>query len=83
MTHAEDGAGRRTRAVLAGLIAALVLAGMLHAREAGAAEDKFFFSPAKPGAVIWGVGPTFTIPTATDSKLGSGQVQPGPHGGGR
>ncbi len=39
MTHAEDGAGRRTRAVLAGLIAALVLAGMMHAREAGAAED--------------------------------------------
>jgi hypothetical protein len=39
MTHAEDGAGRGTRAVLAGLIAALVLAGMLHAREAGAAED--------------------------------------------
>ena len=39
MTHAEDGAGRRTRAALAGLIAALALAGMPHAREAGAAED--------------------------------------------
>ena len=39
MTHAEDGAGRGTRAVLAGLIAVLVLAGMLHARGAGAAED--------------------------------------------
>jgi hypothetical protein len=40
MMLAEDGAGRGTRAVLAGLIAALVLAGMLHAREAGAAEDE-------------------------------------------
>jgi hypothetical protein len=40
MTLAEDGAGRGTRAVLAGLIAALALAGMLHAREAGAAEDE-------------------------------------------
>ena len=39
MTHAEDGAGRRTRAVLAGLIATLVLAGMPHAREASAAVD--------------------------------------------
>ena len=39
MTLAEDGEGRGTRTVLAGLIAALVLAGMLHAREAGAAED--------------------------------------------
>ena len=39
MTHAEDGSGRGTRAVLAGLIAALVLAGMLHAREAGTAEE--------------------------------------------
>lgn len=39
MTHAEDGAGRCTQAVLAGLIAALALAGMLHAHEASAAED--------------------------------------------
>ena len=91
MTDAEDGAGRGTRALLAGLIAALVLAGMLHAREAAAAEDEtelakktqnpvadLFFSPAKPGAVIWGVGPTFTIPTATDSKLGSGKFSLGP-----
>lgn len=39
MTHAEDGAGRRTRAALAGLTAVLMLAGMLHARAAGAAED--------------------------------------------
>ena len=37
MTHAEDSAGRGTRAVLAGLIAALVLAGRRQAREAGAA----------------------------------------------
>jgi hypothetical protein len=39
MTLAEDGAGRWPRAVLAGFIAALMLAGMLHAGEAGAAED--------------------------------------------
>ncbi len=27
---------------------------------------------------IWGVGPTFTLPTATDSKLGSGKFSLGP-----
>jgi hypothetical protein len=26
-----------------------------------------FFSPAKSGELIWGAGPTFTLPTATDS----------------
>jgi hypothetical protein len=26
----------------------------------------FFFSPAKPGELIWGLGPTFTLPTATE-----------------
>src|SRR5262249_40387772 len=25
----------------------------------------FFLSPAKPGKLIWGIGPAFTLPTAT------------------
>ena len=29
-----------------------------------------FLSPAKPGKLIWGVGPVFQFPTATDSLLG-------------
>ena len=37
-----------------------------------------FLSPAKPGAIIWGVGPTFTLPTATDWRLGSGKFSLGP-----
>jgi hypothetical protein len=44
----------------------------------GDINPSFFLSPAKPGAVIWGVGPTFTLPTATDSKLGSGKFSLGP-----
>ena len=28
-------------------------------------------SPAKPGKLIWGIGPTLTFPTATNSKLGA------------
>ncbi len=37
-----------------------------------------FFSPAKPRKVIWGVGPTITLPTATDSLLGSEKLSLGP-----
>lgn len=37
-----------------------------------------FFSPAKSGKLIWGVGPTMTIPTATDSQLGNGMWTAGP-----
>ena len=44
----------------------------------GDINPSLFLSPAKPGAVIWGAGPTFTIPTATDSKLGSGKFSLGP-----
>lgn len=44
----------------------------------GDLNPSFFLSPAKPGAVIWGVGPTFTLPTATDSLLGTGKWSMGP-----
>ncbi len=30
-----------------------------------------FFSPADSGKLIWGVGPTFTLPTATNAVLGA------------
>jgi hypothetical protein len=44
----------------------------------GDINPTFFLSPAKPGKLIWGVGPTFTLPTATDSLLGSSQWSIGP-----
>ena len=37
-----------------------------------------FLSPAKPGSLIWGVGPTMTIPTGTDSTISSYQFSMGP-----
>ena len=40
----------------------------------------FFLSPAKPGELIWGFGPTFTLPTATDRNLGAGKWSMGPAG---
>jgi hypothetical protein len=44
----------------------------------GDINPSLFLSPAKPGALIWGVGPTFTFPTATDSQLGTGKYSMGP-----
>ena len=44
----------------------------------GDITQEFFFSPTHPGALIWGVGPVFTIPSATDPILGQGKVLLGP-----
>jgi hypothetical protein len=44
----------------------------------GDINPTLFLSPAKPGALIWGVGPTFTFPTATDRLLGAGKYSLGP-----
>jgi hypothetical protein len=41
-------------------------------------NPSFFLSPAKPGKVIWGAGPTFLLPTATDDVLGTGRFSIGP-----
>lgn len=38
----------------------------------------FYLSPAKPGALIWGAGPSFLLPTATESVLGTGKWGGGP-----
>ena len=37
-----------------------------------------FFSPAKPGKVIWGIGPALVMPTATSNRLGSDKWSAGP-----
>lgn len=36
------------------------------------------FTPAKPGALVWGIGPVFGIPSATDAILGSEKWTAGP-----
>jgi len=38
----------------------------------------FFFSPKNSGKLIWGAGPQFILPTATDHILGQGKVSMGP-----
>jgi hypothetical protein len=44
----------------------------------GDMNPTFFLSPAKPGKLIWGVGPAFVIPTATNDILGQGKLSMGP-----
>jgi hypothetical protein len=52
--------------------------GMDSATGLGDINPTFFMSPAKPGSLIWGLGPTFTLPTATDELLGSEKWSTGP-----
>jgi hypothetical protein len=60
-------------------------------REAGRTEfglgdltPELFFSPRQPiifapgVSMVWGLGPTFQLPTATDEKLGTGKWSAGP-----
>lgn len=44
----------------------------------GDATSSLFLSPSKAGNVIWGVGPIFLFPTATDNMLGSDKWGAGP-----
>ena len=37
-----------------------------------------FVSPAEPGKIIWGIGPSLMMDTATDDQLGSGKWSTGP-----
>jgi hypothetical protein len=44
----------------------------------GDMNPTFFLSPAKPGKIIWGVGPSIVLPTATNPVLGQGKWSTGP-----
>lgn len=44
----------------------------------GDINPTFFLSPSKPGKLVWGVGPTMTLPTASHSALGQGRWNAGP-----
>ncbi len=44
----------------------------------GDITQSLFLSPTHPGALIWGVGPVFTVPSASDPILGTGEVLFGP-----
>lgn len=44
----------------------------------GDLNPSFFLSPSKPHKIIWGVGPTVVLPTATNRVLGQGKWSAGP-----
>jgi len=44
----------------------------------GDINTSFYVSPAEPGPIIWGVGPSLTLPTATDDNIGSKKWSAGP-----
>jgi opacity protein-like surface antigen len=44
----------------------------------GDITQSLFLSPAHLGELIWGVGPVFTVPSASDPILGTGKVLFGP-----
>ncbi len=44
----------------------------------GDINQTFYFSPVDSGPVIWGIGPSLSIPTATDDSLGSEKWSAGP-----
>lgn len=44
----------------------------------GDIQQSLFLSPARPGQVIWGVGPILQFPSATDDSLGQGKWGAGP-----
>jgi hypothetical protein len=46
----------------------------------GDINPTLFLSPRGGEKFLWGLGPTFTIPTATDSKLGNREFTMGPAG---
>jgi hypothetical protein len=48
------------------------------AKGLGDLNPAFFLSPARPGRLIWGAGPTFLLPTATAPTLGQGKWGAGP-----
>jgi len=51
-----------------------------HPTGLGDITTSFFLSPTTrgPGGLIWGVGPAFLLPTATNSRLGGGKWGAGP-----
>jgi hypothetical protein len=44
----------------------------------GDVKEQLFFSPSHPGALLWGVGPVFSFPTATNGLATTGSWAAGP-----
>ncbi len=67
-----------TRTILPTINAPSPAPGIRSAFGLGDLNPTFFLAPASGEKFIWGVGPTFTFPTATDPLLGAGKWSAGP-----
>jgi len=50
-------------------------------RGPGDTQFAAFLSPARPGSLVWGIGPVFQLPSATNEALGQGKWGAGPAAG--
>lgn len=69
-----------TRTIVPFIHAEATIPGGANLSGLGDIQQSLFFSPAKPSAnrIIWGLGPVFNYPTATDGRLGTEQFGLGP-----
>jgi len=67
-----------TRTILPVINQPSLFSGQRSASGLGDINPSLFLSPAQSGSFMWGIGPTFTLPTATSSLLGSDRFSLGP-----
>jgi hypothetical protein len=67
-----------TRTILPLISQPGLTAGEGWARGLGDTQFSAFLSPARTGRLVWGVGPVFQIPSATNQALGQGKWGAGP-----
>jgi hypothetical protein len=76
--HLTDDWNLITRTIVPIINLPSVAPGVDHAAGLGDINPTFFLSPSGSKEFMWGVGPTFTFPTATDHLLGMGKWSAGP-----
>jgi hypothetical protein len=67
-----------TRTIVPIIYQPLLIPGVGKTGGLGDIQASFFLSPRGSGAIIWGIGPIFSFPTATDNALGTGKLSIGP-----
>jgi len=67
-----------TRTIVPIIYQPLLLPGVGKTGGLGDIQTSLFLSPRGSGPIIWGIGPIFSFPTATDNALGTGKLSIGP-----
>src|SRR5262249_58951089 len=75
--HLTEGWNLITRIIMPIINQPSLAPGIDHAFGLGDINPTFFLSPVGSEKFIWGAGPTFTFPTASNRLLGSGKYSAG------